>query len=170
MVWFGKNVLTDVIFICCSFQSSVLSGATIDDDPEAECRRCCAFNFPVSSSIMPSTRHRLFNFPTIFTVHFFTAYFPFSSSLSSSVTFSFFLFFSSYPCFLLPPSLSLPYPMTPFSHLSSPYYPPSLPQSFFPPSLSHLHHSLLSVSSSSPLLPPRTLFVSHYWRYVLVNI
>ena len=33
------------------FQSSVLSGATIDDDPEAECRRCCAFNFPVSVSV-----------------------------------------------------------------------------------------------------------------------
>ena len=35
-------------FALCYFQSSVLSGATIDDDPEAECRRCCAFNFPVS--------------------------------------------------------------------------------------------------------------------------
>ena len=35
-------------FVLCYFQSSVLSGATIDDDPEAECRRCCAFNFPVS--------------------------------------------------------------------------------------------------------------------------
>ena len=34
-----------------NFQSSVLSGATIDDDPEAECRRCCAFNFPVSASV-----------------------------------------------------------------------------------------------------------------------
>ena len=28
-----------------------MSGATIDDDPEAECRRCCAFNFPVSALV-----------------------------------------------------------------------------------------------------------------------
>lgn len=73
-----RNVWTVVIFISCSFQSSVLSGATIDDDPEAECRRCCAFNFPVSSSMMPSILHLLFTFPTIFTIHSFTAYFPFS--------------------------------------------------------------------------------------------
>ncbi|XP_020626125.1 serine/threonine-protein phosphatase 4 regulatory subunit 4-like isoform X2 [Orbicella faveolata] len=32
--------------VTLALQSSVLSGATIDDDPEAECRRCCAFNFP----------------------------------------------------------------------------------------------------------------------------
>lgn len=73
-----RNVWTVVIFISCSFQSSVLSGATIDDDPEAECRRCCAFNFPVSSSMMPSILHLLFTFPTIFTIHSFTAYFLFS--------------------------------------------------------------------------------------------
>ncbi|KAL9957888.1 hypothetical protein ACROYT_G034843 [Oculina patagonica] len=32
--------------VTLALQSSVLSGATIEDDPEAECRRCCAFNFP----------------------------------------------------------------------------------------------------------------------------
>ncbi|CAH3168182.1 unnamed protein product [Porites evermanni] len=32
--------------VTLALKSSVLSGATIDDDPEAECRRCCAFNFP----------------------------------------------------------------------------------------------------------------------------
>lgn len=33
--------------VTLALQSSVLSGATIiDDDPGAECRRCCAFNFP----------------------------------------------------------------------------------------------------------------------------
>ena len=156
MVWFGRNVLTDVIFICCSFQSSVLSGATIDDDPEAECRRCCAFNFPVSTSIIPSTLYLLFNFPTIFTFHFFTAYFPFSSPLSSSVTFSSLPFFSSYPCFLLPPSLSLPHPMTPFCHLSSPYY-PALPSPVLFASLSLTFTTPFSLSHplhlSYPLAP-----------------
>ena len=37
-----------VNIISCLWQGSALSGATIDDDPDAECRRCCAFNFPVS--------------------------------------------------------------------------------------------------------------------------
>lgn len=32
--------------VTLALQSSLLSGATIDEDPEAECRRCCAFNFP----------------------------------------------------------------------------------------------------------------------------
>lgn len=32
--------------VTLALHSSVLSGATIEDDPEAECRRCCAFNFP----------------------------------------------------------------------------------------------------------------------------
>ncbi|KAK2560497.1 Serine/threonine-protein phosphatase 4 regulatory subunit 4 [Acropora cervicornis] len=32
--------------VTLALQGSALSGATIDDDPDAECRRCCAFNFP----------------------------------------------------------------------------------------------------------------------------
>ena len=32
-------------------QSASLSAATVEGDPDAECRRCCAFNFPVSFRI-----------------------------------------------------------------------------------------------------------------------
>lgn len=119
------------------FQSSVLSGATIEDDPEAECRRCCAFNFPVSVLLMSSSLSSL------------------SPILSSVLSIHFSLFL---PLIFSPPSLPTSH-TPPLLHFSWPSlsslqlpFPLSIPP--YLPLFMTLPSSLHSLPSPSLSLPP----------------
>lgn len=51
-MFFYTNNMSFIIF-----QNYSLSGATIQDDDDAECRRCCAFNIPVCPTTLSLTNY-----------------------------------------------------------------------------------------------------------------